>query len=118
MTSVDSDEPVKPSFKLRTPNDVQSVAQQSSNIQATSKALIRLCVSAGWSGPLLVAHTTLLEISCHGSIIFLSLKIVFILADCADPNEMMSLVAYYLGLCCLPNYLFTSIQNVKVLKIL
>ena len=31
-------------------------------------ALIRLRVCAGWSEPLLVAHTTLLEISCHGSI--------------------------------------------------
>ena len=35
-----------------------------------AKALIRLHVCAGWSEPLLVAHTTLLEISCHGSIIF------------------------------------------------
>ena len=32
-----------------------------------AKALIRLRVRAGWSEPLLVAHTTLLEISCHGS---------------------------------------------------
>ena len=30
-------------------------------------ALIRLRVCAGWSEPLLVAQTTLLEISCHGS---------------------------------------------------
>ena len=28
------------------------------------KALISLCVCAGWSEPLQVAHTTLLEISC------------------------------------------------------
>ena len=33
-----------------------------------AKALIRLCVCAGWSEHLLVAHTTLLEISCRGSI--------------------------------------------------
>ena len=32
-------------------------------------AQIRLRVCAGWSEPLLVAHTTLLEISCHGSYI-------------------------------------------------
>ena len=32
-----------------------------------AKALIRLCICAGWSELLLVAHTTLLEISCHGS---------------------------------------------------
>ena len=36
-----------------------------------AKALIRLCVCAGLSEALLVAHTTLLEISCRGSIIFL-----------------------------------------------
>ena len=33
-----------------------------------AKALIRLRVCAGWSEPLLVAHTTMLEISCHGSL--------------------------------------------------
>ena len=38
----------------------------------TVKALIRLRVCAGWSEPLLVAHTctTLLEISCRVSIYF------------------------------------------------
>ena len=35
-----------------------------------AKALIRLCICAGWSEALLVRHTTLFEISCHGSIIF------------------------------------------------
>ena len=35
-----------------------------------AKTLIRLRVCAGWSGPLLVAHTSLLEISCHGSNMF------------------------------------------------
>ena len=32
-----------------------------------AKGLIRLRICAGWSEALLVAHTTLLEISCHGS---------------------------------------------------
>ena len=32
-----------------------------------AKVLIRLRVCSGWYGPSLVAHTTLLEISCHGS---------------------------------------------------
>ena len=32
-----------------------------------AKAVTRLCVCGGWSDPLLVAHSTLLEISCHGS---------------------------------------------------
>ena len=35
-----------------------------------AKALIRLRVCAGWSEPLLVAHTTLLEISSHGSYVY------------------------------------------------
>ena len=34
-----------------------------------AKAPITLLLCAGWSEPLLVAHTTLLEISCRGSII-------------------------------------------------
>ena len=33
-------------------------------------ALISLRVCAGWSEPLLVAHTTLLEISCHGLFVY------------------------------------------------
>ena len=37
VTSVDSDEPMQPPVKLRTPNDVQSVAQHSYDMQATSK---------------------------------------------------------------------------------
>ena len=36
-------------------------------LKRLAKALIRLRVCAGWSEPLLVAHTTLLEISCTGS---------------------------------------------------
>ena len=35
-------------------------------IKRLAKALISLRVCAGWSEPLLVAHTTLLEISYHG----------------------------------------------------
>ena len=35
-----------------------------------ANALIRLRVCAGWSEPLLVAHTSLLEISCPGSNMF------------------------------------------------
>ena len=36
-------------------------------LKRLAKALIRLHVCAGWSEALLVAHTTLLEISCHSS---------------------------------------------------
>ena len=37
-------------------------------VKQLGTALIRLRVCAGWSEPLLVAHTTLLKISCRGSI--------------------------------------------------
>ena len=32
-----------------------------------AKVLIRLCICAGWSESLLVAHTTVLKFVCHGS---------------------------------------------------
>ena len=66
LTSVDSDEPVQPPFKLTN----SKRCSVSSLTQRLAKALIRLCICAGWSEALLVQHTTLLEISCHGSIIF------------------------------------------------
>ena len=43
----------------------------------------------------------------------LSLKIVFILANSADPDEMLHYVASHLGLHGLPKYLFIGIQNEK-----
>ena len=43
--------------------------------------------------------------------VFLSLKIVFNLANNADLDEML---VFHLGLHCLPKYLLTSIQNKKV----
>ena len=70
LTCVDSDEPVQPPLSLEAPNNVQSVANTHRIFKRLAKALIRLRVCAGWSEPLLVAHTTLLEISCRGSIIF------------------------------------------------
>ena len=59
LTIVDSDEPVQPPFKLRQFNSHRI-------FQRPAKALISLRVYAGWSELLLVAHTALLEISCHG----------------------------------------------------
>ena len=47
LASVDSDEHVQPPFKLRTPNDVQSVANTHRIYKQLAKALIRLRVSAG-----------------------------------------------------------------------
>ena len=43
----------------------------------------------------------------------MSLKIGFILANSAAPDEMLPYAAFHLGLHCLPMYLFTGIQNEK-----
>ena len=53
-------------ISLETPNDVQSVANNRI-LKRLAKALIGLWVCTGWSEALLSAHTTLLEISCRGS---------------------------------------------------
>ena len=41
-----------------------------------AKALISLRVCAGWSELLLVGHTTLLEISCHGSFVVVNVAAI------------------------------------------
>ena len=71
LTSLDSEEPVQPHRIFK----------------RLAKALIRLRVCTGWSEPLLVAHTTLLEISCHGSII----KIKWNATDQQYKNENKSM---------------------------
>ena len=43
----------------------------------------------------------------------MSLKIVFIIANSADPDEMPPYAAFHLGLHNLPKYLFTGIQKEK-----
>ena len=40
------------------------------------------------------------------NIVFLSLKIDFVLANSADPDEMLHNVAFHQGLRCLPKYPF------------
>ena len=45
---------------------------------------------------------------------FLSLKIVFISAHRAEPDEMPPYAAFHLGLHCLPKYLFTRIRISKL----
>ena len=43
----------------------------------------------------------------------MSLKIVFNLANSADPNEMPTYVAFHQGIHSLPKYIVTGIQNEK-----
>ena len=46
----------------------------------------------------------------------MSLKIVCILTNSADPDEMLPYVAFHLGLHCLSKYLFTGISYEKGYK--
>ena len=46
-------------------------------------------------------------------IVLLSLKIVLILANSADSDELLPYAPFHLDLHCLTKYLFTSIQNEK-----
>ena len=50
------------------------------------------------------------------NIVFLSLKINFVLANSADPDEMPHNVAFLLGLHCLPKYLFKGFRSTKGLS--
>ena len=43
--------------------------------------------------------------------VFMSLKMDLILANSADPDEMLSSGAFHLGLHCLPKYLFISLAK-------
>ena len=54
-------------LSLETPDDVRSVAYTHRILKRLAKALIRMHVFAGWSEALLVAHITLLKISCRAS---------------------------------------------------
>ena len=64
LNSVDSDEPVQSPFKLRNSKGCSVSSLTLRIIKRLAKALIRLCIWAGWSEPSLVSHTTFLEISC------------------------------------------------------
>ena len=89
LTSVDSDEPLHPLFKLRGSKMVFSQLLNTHRIlKRLAKALIRLRVCAGWSEALLIAHTTLLEISCIGSLLCFQgwSDPVFILFDNFNPH--------------------------------
>ena len=77
LTSVDSHEPVQPPFKLRNLK-WGSVSSLTVRIfKRPEKALISLCVCAGLSEPLVVAHTKLLEISCHDSNVYENINLSF-----------------------------------------
>ena len=45
--------------------------------------------------------------------VFLSLKIIFVLTNSVDPDEMWHYAAFHLGLQCLPKYLFSGFPPSK-----
>ena len=60
---------------------------------------------------LYISRGVRLEFPNHAA--FLSLKIVFILANSAYPNKMPHYAAFHLGLHCLPKHLFMSVPHTK-----
>ena len=53
------------------------------------------------------------QIIVSKNIVFLSLKIDFVLANSADPDEMLHYAAFHLGLHCLPKYPFRGFWSSK-----
>ena len=51
--------------------------------------------------------------NCLNYDVFLSLKVVSILANSADPDEMQHYAAFHLGLHCLPKYPLSGFQHTK-----
>ena len=75
-------EPVQPPFKLRHSKNHYRIFKR------LAKVLIRLCAYAGWSEPLLVEHTILLQISCRGSFLTIILKHNYFQVKCDQPEFM------------------------------
>ena len=70
-------------------------------------------VHLGWS----IVYIEGLQVILFKNIIFISLKIDFVLANSAEPDEMPHYAAFHLGLYCLPKYLL-SWMKVEISKIL
>ena len=58
-------------------------------------------------------HFFLGAIRVKKDIVFLSLKIVSVLTNSADPDEMLRYAAFHLGLHCLSKYLFRGFRSKK-----
>ena len=54
-----------------------------------------------------------LPVEFQNNDIFLSLKIVLILANSEDPYGMLHFAAFHLGLHCLPRYTFRGFRYIK-----
>ena len=75
----------------------------------TGRGLSLICVEL----PILYFKGSQIEVYKLGYISNPSLEIFCIFANSPDPDEMLPYAALYLGLYCLPKYLFTGFQNEK-----
>ena len=66
------------------------------------------CIQYTWDGPFYSWRGH--RLNFPNKIIFISLKIDCVLANSADPDEMLCYVAFHLGFHCLPKYLFSGLQ--------
>ena len=74
-------------------------------------ALIRLRSCAGWSEPLLVTHTTLLEISCHSSFIIYKCTVLSL------SSVYISIKSYHYNCCLLLRYKYQNFEHSLPAKI-
>ena len=66
-------------------------------------------VKSEWSIVYIEGSRVIISKKCY----ILSLKMDFVVANCADPDEMPHYVAFHLGLHCLPKYPFRVFWSSK-----
>ena len=64
---------------------------------------------SGWS----IVYIERSHVIVAKKILYSSLKIDFVLANSAGPDEMLYYVTFHLGLCYLPNYPFSGFWSVR-----
>ena len=64
-------------------------------------------IKSGWSNVYIERSQVAVS---KNNIVIISFKIEFVLANSADPYEMLRSVAFHLGLHCLPKYAFYGLQ--------
>ena len=72
-------------------------------------------INLGWS--IVYIEWSHVIISKNIKIGFLSLKIVFVLANSVDPDDMLHNAAFHMGLHCFPKYAFRG-PHVKAINII
>ena len=63
----------------------------------------------GWS----IVYIDGSQVIISKNIVFISMKMDFVLANSVDPDEMLHYTAFHQGLHCLPTYLFRGFRYTK-----